>query len=34
MSEGLGRSVGIPNMNQIDEEVEENDEASSHAGSH
>lgn len=31
MSEGLGRSVGIPNMDKIEEE--QDDEASSNAGS-
>ena len=32
MSEGLGRSVGMPNMGQIEEE--DDDAASSHGGSH
>jgi hypothetical protein len=32
MSEGLGRSVGMPNMGQIEEEQDE-DQMSSHAGS-
>jgi hypothetical protein len=32
MSEGLGRSVGMPNMGQIEEE-EDDDAASSHGGS-